>query len=207
MIHEILQKINEDNLSGKTTYIGIAGAGRSGKDTLAESLKSIICDTSILCVWRALATPLKGFMYQFLLNNFNINVYNCTDEEKSLIRPLLVEAGRIKRIQTKGQYFTSLLEKEINSLEIQPETVIISDIRYAVYEGTDEIDWLKQKDGILLFVERFDKNGNLVPPANKDELENNIILRERADYVISWPTFDLPKNELITHVKQFLFQL
>jgi len=54
----------------------------------------------------------------------------------------------------------------------------------------DEFFWLKNKNGILLHISRLDLNGNLIPPANIEEKENDLKLKEVADLKLTWKTED-----------------
>jgi hypothetical protein len=59
-----------------------------------------------------------------------IDVFTQDTKEKDIIRPLLVWYGGVKRHQSKGTYWTSLLKKKIDADKVS-DVVFITDIRYA----------------------------------------------------------------------------
>ena len=74
--------------------IGIAGIARSGKDSLAKELKKLIekdhdVDVKII----HLADRLKSDLDKLISCNFNFNVFTENDNEKELMRPILVAYG------------------------------------------------------------------------------------------------------------------
>ncbi len=182
-----------------TKVIGISAfAARSGKDTLAKCLQIILAEKGKPSVIRSLATPLKDKTKDFIASEFGIDVFNCSDEEKNIIRPLLVAYGGGKRKQTKGKYWTRLMDEEIASLD-KDSIVIVPDIRYCEYEG-DEMEWLKSKGGKCFFVSLILENGERLPPPNEDEFRNGPLLEAAADYKIDWPYMSF--EECLMFVRQ-----
>lgn len=169
--------------------IGISGVARSGKDTFASLLEAEIVKYSSKEVKRrALAYQLKKDINDRLLSRFNIQAFTSDDNEKKIIRPFLVEYGKEKRLETKGQYWTSKVQEEI---DISNDCIfIITDIRYAIYES-DEYQWIRKNNGILVHVSRY--NGsikNLILPPNEDEEFNDPILESLSDFKVVWPSTD-----------------
>ncbi len=178
--------------------IGIAGICGSGKDTLYSLLAQ-----RINCKRVALADQLRRELNPFILDKFGIDLFNCSREEKDLVRPLLVEYGRIKRKQTDGRYFIEKVDSYIWGLATP---AVISDIRYDSYER-DEVYWIKNElKGVLVHVSKYKEiSGMKVFPQSpiKDEQENDPKLQAAADYKIEWPevkNIDL----LMPHVDNFL---
>lgn len=171
--------------------IGVSGVARSGKDTMAQALKEILEENEGIRVEiRSLAAPLKSDIYDFILERFGIDVFDCTDEEKKLIRPLLVGYGGAKRAQTQGKYWTSLMDLELAYLaEDNVSVVIIPDIRYCDFED-DEVGWLLKKSGFLIHVSKELKDGTILQPANEDEERNDPVLQRAADFSVLWPEQD-----------------
>jgi len=178
--------------------IGIAGAARAGKDTLCQILIQLIKrDYSIYGVRRSVAGDfIKADILALLTQNNDraiINPFTQEEAEKELIRPLLVEYGRLLRNCTKGRFFVDRLEMDIKkSVGIS----IIPDIRYAEYEQ-DEVFWLKREmNGLLVFVERED-----IKSANSYEYSNNLKIKEAADIIISWETVneDVLQSKMLEH--------
>lgn len=170
----------------KTFYIGVSGVARAGKDSFSEALLHIIKNEGFHTKRYALAEPLKNDCKEFIREKLGLSVWTDNSEEKSIFREMLVWYGKVKRKQTQGKYWTSLLERQV---EIEsPEVCIISDIRYQQYEE-DEVYWLKnKKHGVLIHVERTDIHGNLIPPANMDETINDSIVKDQAHFMLNWPT-------------------
>ena len=169
-----------------TFYIGVSGVARAGKDSFSDMLLDLIKAQGFNAKRLSLATPLKNDCKHFISDKLGLDVWTNNTEEKSIFRELLVWYGKVKRQQTHGKYWTSLLEHEV---EIDPpEVCIISDIRYQQFEE-DEVHWLKNKmNGVLIHIERTDIEGKVIPPANMDETINDSIVREHADFRVSWPT-------------------
>jgi hypothetical protein len=152
--------------------IGLSGAAGVGKDTLCQ----VILDLFKECPAKRYSVAgdfIKNDLDQLLQKTIGISAFTTNAEEKTNIRPLLVEYGRLMRNQTKGRYFIEKLENDINfGHQCIP---IITDIRYAEYER-DELFWLKnEKNGLLVFL---DREG--IEPANEFEEKNNILLRNNC---------------------------
>jgi hypothetical protein len=170
--------------------IACAGNGFSGKDSTYLALKNILQPLGIQVVRFALADELKLLCRDFIYDRFGISVFTTDKKDKDLIRPLLVEIGRIKREKTMGQFWTGLLTPKIlNSLD-EGELCVISDLRYVDERfPNDEYNWLKNTfNGILIYVTRHDSDGKIIPPANLDEKINNEKLKLLSDYQLTWPT-------------------
>jgi phosphoribulokinase len=160
--------------------IGISGAARSGKDTLCRALIRFFESKKIKAERKSIAgDTIKKDLKQLIKNKANINSFTEDIYEKTLIRPLLVEYGKLMRNQTKGRYFIEKLERNNKNITIIP------DIRYAEYEE-DELFWLKnEKHGFLIFVEH-----DFVSDANETEKVNNKIIKKQADYKLKWSTLN-----------------
>lgn len=177
-------------MSKKVNVIGIGGVARAGKDTLAQCIKEIIQeeDPSLRVEIRSFAAPLKKDLAEFILDKYGIDVFTTKDEEKLIIRPLLVAHGGAKRAQSQGTYWTGLMDVEIEKLAEQGvDYVIVPDVRYCDYE-TDEMFWIKKHDGVLFHVEKINDDGQVQPPANEDERRNDPLVREHAKVKITWPS-------------------
>ena len=76
--------------------IAFAGYSRVGKDTAA----------SFLPAFRrvAFADQLKEDLAGFILTHYGIDVWSMSEEEKKLVRPMLVEHGRIKRAMNPNHW-------------------------------------------------------------------------------------------------------
>jgi hypothetical protein len=161
--------------------IGIAGAARSGKDTLCSALIREFSLINIPAVRRSIAgDSIKKDLKDLILDKFSIDTFTQDPVEKELIRPLLVEYGKLQRAKTQGRYFIESLGQPSNSF-----VTIIPDIRYTEYPK-DEVYWLKEEsNGLLVFIERQN-----VFDANETEKTNNRIIKNSADYVLKWDTLN-----------------
>jgi hypothetical protein len=167
--------------------IGIsAHAARSGKDTFAKCLQIVLTEKGKKVAIRSLATPLKEKINSFLSEEFGIDVFTCNNEEKEVIRPLLVAYGKARRLQTNGKFWTGLMDIEINKLKKEEyDYVIVPDIRYCEYDG-DEGEWVKKDGGILFYISLILGDGERLPPPNEDEERNSPLLEKIANYKVRW---------------------
>jgi len=160
--------------------IGIAGAARSGKDTLCRALIREFAKINMDAVRKSIAgDAVKTDLKQVLMDKFSLNAFTENSEEKEFMRPFLVEYGKMQRKKTQGRYFIDGFIPEPNAINILP------DIRYVEYPE-DEVYWLKNEvKGLLIFVERKG-----IYDANDTEKVNNIIIKNLADYHVKWSTLD-----------------
>jgi hypothetical protein len=160
--------------------IGIAGAARAGKDTLCRALQREFAKRDILAVRKSIAgDTVKSDLQELIENMFNLDSFTEKNEEKEFMRPLLVEYGKMQRSKTQGRYFIEQFKPYPDAINILP------DIRYVEY-AKDEVYWLKEEmGGFLIFVER-----NGIYDANDTEKVNNKIIRNMADYIVSWDSLN-----------------
>ena len=151
--------------------IGIGGNARSGKDTLANNLVSILAELNIKAEKVSFANALRQSVDDFLLRELGISAFTEDKKEKDIIRPFLVFWGTdimrgrdedvwVKRLQS------SLKEDQVN---------IISDLRF-----TNELDWIQNNNGVSVMLSRPNAN-----PANKYEEEENKKLRQSVNLKFS----------------------
>lgn len=168
--------------------IGIAGASRAGKDTLCTSLIDSFEEENIKAKRFSIAGDfIKKDLYKVIKSRTNISTFTIKNEEKEIIRPMLVEYGRLMRRITRGRYFINQLK---NNVKFTNKIVrIITDIRYIEYPK-DELFWLKKEEkGFLIFIERCG-----IKDANEFERKNNFIIKKSADCIIKMPNFQTVKN-------------
>jgi hypothetical protein len=156
--------------------IGFAGFARSGKDSAANFLhKKILADFPGRKLLRtAFANKLKVDVAEISHNSFNINVFDCSDEEKDIIRPLLVGHGMSKR-RANHRHWIEEVEKDERTFGAKIS--IISDVRFFEH-ANDEVPWVREK-GLLFYVT---KKG--IFAANEDEQRNNPKIIDAADETI-----------------------
>jgi hypothetical protein len=165
----------------------MTGVARSGKDTFYSILAKYFENKGFKAGRLAFADDLKKELNPFTIEKFKIDLMKCTNEEKEVIRPLMVSYGKCRRSQTEGKYWTSLLDAKIKNFSKQNIIPIITDVRYIEYKE-DEYSWLKNNNGILIHISRKLDNGNLVPPANIEEKANDNKLKAVADFSVCWET-------------------
>ncbi len=169
----------------KIKVIGISGFLRSGKDSFFTILNKLYPDTFKRF---AFADTLKWELHEFALSKFGIDVFNCVDKDKSIIRPLMIGLGEARRNQNPNYWIEALAK----SLESNDKIAIVTDCRYE-----NEVLFFKNKYGSafkLVEIERLDSG--VVPPA--EELKNNPKVQKYIDHKISWETVgdnDLSKLE------------
>lgn len=170
--------------------IGLFSNATAGKDSLFLILSEIFGDYGLSAKRFALADLLKSELSEFVRDKYKLSIFTKDPKEKSLLRPLMVEHGRIQRQLTNGTYWTGFLTPFVKESLSKGEIPIICDIRYSIYER-DELSWLKDEiQGYLVHIDRILPNGDLVPPANKDEKENGQKLELKRDFYLRWPTTD-----------------
>ena len=113
-----LEEVDSAALENKM-IIGISGYARTGKDTFGISLQRILKTYKINCELIAFANVLKEDLDGFLLDKFNISAFTKKDEEKFLIRPMLVAYGESKRNQSPNYWIEQIEEKVKNKLTIK----------------------------------------------------------------------------------------
>lgn len=210
------------------TPVAISGIARVGKDAFCQFLCEQLNAQGISAKRFALADELKNRIQEPLRELSGIDVWKCSPKEKELVRDYLVSVGKIKRYQSEGQYWTSLLEKQIRASDVT--VPVITDVRYDVFPY-DEIWWAQnQMQGVLVHLSRYEviKEEDLwdyhhdpsviqdsetkewrkfVAPPNKDETENDPKLRAKADYVLAWPTapdLSLLREHCAPYIEQFI---
>lgn len=167
---------------------GLSGPAQSGKDSFYNIAEKYFLSLNLKCKRLALADNLKHDLKDFLYEKFNLDVFNMSQENKELIRDLLVVYGKIKRQQTAGKYWTNLLDKEVEKALKEYDIVFITDVRYAYYPE-DELSWIKKfKNNMLIHISRFDESNKIIPPRNLEEQLNDPILKENANYKLAWHT-------------------
>ena len=196
-------------MNSKFPPIGICGVARSGKDTACKFLIDELSKLGYTAKKYALADELKNDLEPFIREKFDINIHTCEGEEKSILRPLMVSYGNVFRELSKGQHWTSILEKKVKK-DKQIDIPIITDIRYDEYEK-DEVWWLKNKlKGVMVHVSRYQispiKNlKEYILPPNENEAKNDPKLKQRSEMIIDWDTFCSSQEELyLPHIQKII---
>lgn len=159
--------------------IGLSGYARAGKDSLCIALIEVFKEKYNLEAKRfsIAGDCIRKDLNKLISDKTDLSVFTPNDKEKTLLRPIFVEYGRLMRNTTKGRYFIEKLsaDKTFRKNNIS----IITDIRYIEYPK-DEVWWLKDEiGGTLFYIEREN-----LKPANNFELTNNKIIKTLADRII-----------------------
>lgn len=175
----------------KKLIIGIGGVAVSGKDTCCKLLIEALERQNISAARIALADQLKVEIRDELISKFDIDVLNCTPQEKETIRPSLVAYGKRLRESSGGTHWTRVAEKKIASM--RESVIVVPDIRYNHYVK-DEVKWIHQNEGLLLHVARYYRGEKgekrWVMPPNEDERIHDPLVRADADFSLSWETLE-----------------
>ncbi|MEK6880202.1 MAG: hypothetical protein AABY22_11360, partial [Nanoarchaeota archaeon] len=149
--------------------IAASGFATVGKDFFCNLLSYKLKELDFYVKRYALADQLKADLYFFIKQNFDFDIYSCNADQKTLIRPILVEYGRSKRIQSQGIFWTSIIKKRIK--EDKPDIAILNDIRYDQYLQ-DEVFWVKEKmKGVLVHISRYELKRKYEKDSNEYYIE------------------------------------
>jgi hypothetical protein len=156
--------------------IGISGYARVGKDTFAASLKKCFASVDIESEIASFAGQLKLNIDAFLKQEFGISAFTSNDDEKKIIRPMLVAYGNTKRSINEHCWIRALESR------MTPNTIsIIPDVRFP-----NEADWIVSQGGHIIHIDRDLGDGSLVQPANDDEKTNTPIVKQKACADLVW---------------------
>lgn len=180
--------------------IGLGAIARVGKDTLAKMLVNLLEKENRYCKIFRLADALKADCEAFLKEKCGLDVWSEDTIEKAQFRDMLVWYGKVKRSQSLGCYWTSIVENSIRRdvEENKPErpVYIVPDIRYCEYQDSDEIFWLKKNmSGFFIYMARITPTGHVIRAANPDEEENSYKIEKFSDYSLLWPELSLSEKE------------
>ena len=168
--------------------IGLGGIAQSGKDFFFANLKKT---TKRNVIRFAIADELKKELFSLIKNTYNVDIFNCSAEDKEKIRPMLLSHGKIRRNDSKGRYWINKISEKVkDAAKDEKNIVVITDIRYDEF-ASDEVDWVKKElNGFFVHISKYTEDKGVkvfgLPP-NEDEAINNPKLIEKADYLIEWP--------------------
>ena len=163
--------------------IGISGYARTGKDTLSDSFCNIFINLGINAKKFAFANCLKEDINEFCLKNFNISSFTKDDDEKKIIRPILVGYGEASRNKSRDFWI-----KRMSTFIDEKIFPIISDVRYE-----NEADWILEKNGYIISLDRKVED-EWIEAANNEEKLNSPIVRKKACFHLHWLTLTNQKD-------------
>jgi hypothetical protein len=188
--------------------IGLGGIAQSGKDFFFTNLKKT---TKRNVIRFAIADELKKELFSLIKNTYNIDIFNCSAEDKEKIRPMLLSHGKIRRNESKGRHWINKISEKVkDAAKDEKNIVVITDIRYDEF-ANDEVDWVKKElSGFFVHISKYTEDKGVkvfgLPP-NEDEAINNPKLIEKADYLIQWPDklkeeqAKIYCNEVLIHIR------
>ncbi len=151
--------------------IGITGLARSGKDTLAINLKSIIEeDLKIEVKFYSFASAIKSQLEDFLERYYDISPFTEDTEKKIITRPIMVAHGE----QMKKHFGEDVWLKEVVKQIEQDKTAerkvfpIVTDVRFDF-----EAKKIQEKGGTVVHISRV---GN--SPPNEIESKNDPLVKK-----------------------------
>jgi len=159
--------------------IGIAGYARTGKDTFGSILIKELNEIGLSAKKLSLAFELKSDLDSFLIDKFGISAFSEDPKEKNFIRPLLICYGTDLMRKKDSEYWIKKIQKTIDLNNNSGIISVVCDIRFL-----NEATWLRKNGGILAHLKRPG-----IEPADKNENENDNVLREVSDFPINWETF------------------
>lgn len=171
---------NKDSLNEHPLLLGVCGVARCGKDTFFSFASRELESAGIRCERVAFADALKEDLDFFLKDKLSISSFTTNDDEKALIRPIMVSYGKALREKTKGVYWINKIKEKVEENINNQICSIITDVRYS-----NELEWIHgHSRSETIYIERKG-----LSPANKEEEENDWALRQLSRARISWETF------------------
>ena len=174
----------------------ISGYARVGKDTFGLSLKKVLEKYGIKSKTYSLANQLKIDIDFLTTGDFGISAFTKDDEEKKIIRPLLVGYGESWR-KFNPDHWIEIVDSNLEKGFLP----IITDIRYE-----NEANWILENQGFLLNLNRQFNDGSYVKPANNEEMENAPKVIEKSSFLFTWNTTN-DENEIEEIVESFIISI
>lgn len=180
-------------------YIGVSGVARSGKNLFCDIAIKQLSQKGVKAKQYALAYYLKKDCEEFIKIKLGLDVFTEKTDDKTIFREMLVWYGGVKRKQTEGAYWTSMLQKDIESDD--NEVIFVSDIRYDQYPK-DEVYWIKEVlGGYLVHVSKYTYNDwderVFTEPPNEHEKLNDPLVKLKSDYLLQWKQSDIKDGLII----------
>lgn len=176
--------------------IGVSGVARSGKDTFYLLLKERLEPLGFTCKRTAFADRLKSDLKPIILSEFDIDIDQCPDEQKEIIRPFMVSYGTLARSLNK-EHWINKIKNKIFKEQLLPKTIsVITDVRYPNEQSFIKTNFKKFCN---VHIERVGRG-----PANEEEKKYDPDLKKHSDYLIYWKDFDNSIEEGESMVNGFI---
>lgn len=164
---------------------GISGKKRVGKNSLSQGFINHFEKLGLRAKNYAFADELKKELDPLFLLNAGVSAFTEDPVEKELVRKVLISYGTGYWRQKDPDHWIKKLAAQLKRDEGEVDVAIVSDARFA----QNEIPWIKSLGGKIIYLIRYDDNGNEFPPAGIDEEMNDPELRKSADFIFSWGNY------------------
>lgn len=171
--------------------IGLCGLARSGKDSFFNVIKENF-EGNFHRV--AFADALKRELDDLLIKYTRISAFTEKEEEKEIIRPLLVTYGTHVRRKLNENCWIERVENNVKHHLKSGKFVFVTDVRYE-----NELKWIHQMNGVSIYIET---PGNY--PTNEEEQINDPILKFNSRYRFSWERNAPSLKETAYNILNFL---
>jgi len=190
-----------DKCISNSKIICLSGFATSGKDTFFNLLSQN--DTTPFIPSRfkriAFADELKKTAAPYIKSLYNIDIFNCTPQEKEMARPILISIGCWARDNISDTYWVDKTIDQIKKNVYQGYIPTICDFRFSS-EANKLIEVFGRENIVFVEIVRTDSNYN--PP--QKELENQPLLAQYIDYRVEWPTVGKDEIEKLNiYIEQF----
>lgn len=179
--------------------ICLSGFATSGKDTFFKLLSENSITPFLPSQYKRVAfgDELKKSASPYIKSTLNIDIFNCTKEEKEIARPILISIGCWARDNISDTYWVNKVLQQTSMNEKMGYHTVVCDARF-VSEYEELIGVFGPKNVIGVRIIRTDSN--YTPP--NEELKNDPLLDPYIDYTVKWKTESNIYN-LINHIKDF----
>lgn len=171
----------------KKTIIGISGFARSGKDTLAKSVKRCLEDQGFKVSLFSFAQALKYDIDDFCSSKLGITSFCEDTSQKEKIRPMLIAYGNCQRNITNGTYWINRVKPQVDSFfSGGGDFAIISDLRFKEFDY-DEYDFFRSYPKNLIFtVSLVNEDGIMNGAAHESEERSFPFFLSNSDFNLKW---------------------
>lgn len=174
-------------------YLSLAGVAKAGKDTFFRGLVNAYPEYKFQR--ESIADIIRHDLVKFIHQHTGIDVFRCTPEEKEQVRPLLAWYGDIKRKRAGALYFLEQIEKRVLAEQEKyasvngkgPDFIVITDSRFKEFQY-DEPEWIHDRGGKIIHIERVLPDGRIAQPANELERINDPRIKAKSDLQVKWNT-------------------
>lgn len=176
--------------------IGIAGVARCGKDSLYKAL--YVLNHSF--IRHSFADKVKEDVRPVISRMYNIDILNCSPEEKEKCREIMVNYANIRREEDASHWIKEIEPKVLSSISSNLIPVL-TDVRYE-----NEVKWIQSLGGKVFHLTKFSGAGEdktIHPPANSVEARHDPLARTASDFQIEWED-NLSQPDMITFAKNIL---